>query len=106
MMKTKVLSLLMWKDMCQISDTLFPLGGNVLFKNRKNSKAFKKAQESAGDEEIVGGTYDSNGEPLYFTAPRGATEEEIRDLAFASRNGRPMSNLENGLLSMAEERKR
>ena len=42
--------------MCQISDTLFPLGGNVLFKNRKNSKAFKKAQESAGDEEIVCGT--------------------------------------------------
>ena len=96
----------MWKDTCQISDTLFPLGGNVLFKNRKNSKAFKKAQGNAKDEEIVCGTYDSNGEPLYFTAPRGATEEEIRNLAFASRNGRPMSNLENGLLNMAEKRKK
>jgi hypothetical protein len=77
-----------------------------LFKDRKNVKAFKKAQEKAGDDEIVCGTYDDNGEPLYFTAPRGTSEEEIRNLAFAAKNGRPLSLLENGLLDMAEERKK
>jgi len=73
-----------------------------LFKDRKNVKAFKKAQEKAGDDEIVCGTYSDNGDPLYFTAPREATEDEIRDRAFAARNGRPLSQTERHLLELAE----
>ncbi|MCH2506588.1 MAG: hypothetical protein MK125_13695 [Dehalococcoidia bacterium] len=73
-----------------------------MFRDYKNARAFKKAQETVADGEIVCGTYSDNGDPLYFTAPREATEDEIRDRAFAARNGRPLSQVERHLLELAE----
>ena len=73
-------------------------------RNRKNTRAFKKAQETVVDGDIVCGTYSDNGEPLYFTAPRESSEEEIRDRAFTARNGRPLSRVERHLLELATAR--
>ena len=76
-----------------------------MFRDYKNARAFKKAQETVADGEIVCGTYLDDGEPLYFTAPRESTEQDIRDRAFEARNGRPMSRTERHLLELAEGRK-
>ncbi len=76
-----------------------------MLKKRRNARAFQKAQDQAADGEIVCGTYLDDGEPLYFTAPRESTEQEIRDRAFEARNGRPMSRTERHLLELAEGQK-
>tara|TARA_R110002020_G_scaffold94671_5_gene227586 strand:- start:3506 stop:3751 length:246 start_codon:yes stop_codon:yes gene_type:complete len=76
-----------------------------MFRDLKNARAFKKASETAAEDEIVCGTYTDDGEPLYFTAPREATEDEIRDRAFAARNGRPLSTVERHLLELAESQR-
>ena len=76
-----------------------------MFRDRKNARAFKKAQETAVDGEVVCGTYSDNGDPLYFTAPKESSEEEIRDLAFPARNGRPLSRVERHLLELAERQR-
>jgi|TARA_B110001454_G_C12608202_1_gene387526 hypothetical protein len=75
-----------------------------MFRDYKNARAFKKAQETVADGDIVCGTYSDDGDPLYFTAPRESTEEEIRDRAFAARNGRPLSRVERHLVELAASR--
>ena len=35
-----------------------------MFRDYKNARAFKKAQETVADGEIVCGTYSDNGDPL------------------------------------------
>lgn len=57
----------------------------------RSSRAFRRAQEAAGEDEMVCGYWDAKGKPRYFVAPRGADEVELRQRAFEAKNGRPMT---------------
>lgn len=64
-------------------------------RDRRNSKRFQQAREEA---EATGGmvcsTIAKDGTPLYFTLPRGASDEEADRAAFRAREGRPMNDVE------------
>ena len=72
------------------------------FRNRRNKRAYEKAKAGAGENEVVCGTLDENGKPIYFTMPRDATVEQVRNASFELRFGRPMTPYEKKLLEIAE----
>jgi hypothetical protein len=45
-----------------------------------------------------------DGEPVYFEMPSEASDEEVRQAAFAVRYGRKMSSTEQSLIRLAEAR--
>lgn len=63
---------------------------------------FEQAKAAQGDGQSLCGTYVGE-KPVYFLAPAGASEDDVQDLAFEVRNGRPMSGYEKFLLSAARE---
>ena len=67
---------------------------------RRNREAFLRAQTKAGDDGMVCGYTNSEGEPHYFIVPKDASEEAVRARAFETINGRPMNRAE-GLLDAA-----
>ena len=66
---------------------------------RRFNEAAREAKRTGG---TVCGTYDHDGNPVYFVMPPGASDEEVRAAAFEAREGRPLSKLETQLLTMAE----
>ena len=62
--------------------------------DRENAEAYQKAHDNAEDGEIICGTLNHEGRPLYFAVPATATNEDVRRKAFEIRNGRPMSKTE------------
>ncbi len=75
-----------------------------MFRNLRNRRSFQKTLADTDDGEMVCGTVDLDGNPLYFTMPREATDREVRAEAFRVRHGRRMSHLEEKLLDIAEMR--
>jgi hypothetical protein len=73
-----------------------------MFDNRKNKRAFRKAQTRAGENEVVCGTLDKDGKPIYFNMPRTASLSDVRSVSFELRFGRPMTPFERKLLEIAE----
>lgn len=63
---------------------------------------FEAAKAAQDDGQSLCGTY-VDGKPTYFFAPSDASEDDVQDLAFEVRNGRPMSGYEKFLLSAARE---
>lgn len=75
-----------------------------LWKSRRALKRAKNQATKAG--EVVCGAVRSDGTPVYFTAPSDASEERMRELAFAAVEGREMKKGERMLAVMAEARRR
>lgn len=73
-----------------------------MFDTRKNKRAFEKARAKAGKDEVVCGTLDKDGKPIYFSMPSTATAEAVREASFQLRFGRPMTPYEKRLLEIAE----
>jgi Mor family transcriptional regulator len=64
-----------------------------------NQHRFLKAKESASEDEMVCGYY-VEGVPHYFTMPKDATDEEVRDETFRRMHGRGYSSLERKLIDI------
>lgn len=62
--------------------------------------SFADASEACPEGHQVCGTYRGE-KPVYFLAPADASDEEIRDLAFELRHGRPIG-VERDLGHLAE----
>lgn len=73
-----------------------------MLKKLKARRQYQKAVDALGEDEVLCGTYDSDGNPIYFSVPKWATDEEVRLLAFEARHGRRMSKLEMTLLEFAK----
>lgn len=72
----------------------------------KSRRAFQKAQREAAIEgDMVCGTVLHDGTPKYFTMPPRSTDEEVRAMAFAIREGRKMNRMEQAFLHLAEARR-
>jgi hypothetical protein len=71
------------------------------FSERRNRKAFLKAEKAAKTSEgMVVGYKDAEGIPQYMVAPRDISEEDLRNLVFVAKHGREMNRAEE-LLSAA-----
>lgn len=62
-----------------------------LLAKRRNKARFAKARRAAGEDGMVCGYTDENGEPQYVVVPKGASDGEIRRAIFEHRHGRPMA---------------
>lgn len=72
----------------------------------RNRRAFKAARRKANPQgAMVCGTV-KNGKPIYFSAPREATDLEIQELAFRVREGREMADGERLLVAFIANRLR
>lgn len=71
---------------------------------KRNRRAFKRAQRTCPPGHTVAGTYREDGTPVYFHVPAVASEEECRRIAFEHRYGREMNNYERVFLKNAEAR--
>lgn len=66
---------------------------------------FLRAQAYAAQHGLsVCGTFRA-GKPIYFVVDPGATEGQVRELAFEAQNGRPMTDDEVRLVTLVESQK-
>jgi hypothetical protein len=70
-------------------------------RDRRNRAAFNRAKTKAGEDGMVCGYTDPEGNPRYFVTPRGTPDEEVRERAFQAIHGRPMNRAEQ-LLDAAQ----
>ena len=67
-----------------------------------NVASFEEASEACPDGYTTCATLASDGRPIYFHAPVGASDDAMRELAFRFRYGRDMSDYEKAVLAEAK----
>lgn len=66
---------------------------------------YGRARAAANAHQMVCGAYIQDGSPVAFLVESDATEQEISDLAFTFKHGRPPQVIERQLQGMAERLK-
>ncbi len=64
-----------------------------------------KAAADATEGFKIGGTYKTDGTPVYFLHPASATDDEVHDMAFKLRHGREITKYERWGIEVARRLK-